>query len=333
MSRQCSWYQGWIEPATYVTLVLTRPAPSVTLMLTSSVPGVTLMLTSPGPHVALMLTSPGPHVIIVYQEEHLLSIRRMGSSDALRSTLHLAIASYAWRTGSGSHPPTQTLLSRRCHGAASHTAHAAPPTGPPRRPTCSPGGAICISSSLARTVAVQLQAAFQRLHSFLGVPVRGRERRDHWLHLGVHSSVGSLTLPRCDLIWHAARPSSTEARSVPAPSAAEGGGAAEGGEAYDGVQGTGYREASEGGEAYDGGVAQLMRRHTLPLSPPLTQPAASIRAESVERRPPSSTSAIAAGHAASNGQRPTPPPQPMLAAGWLGEQRADALTLTLTASI
>lgn len=63
---------------------------------------------------------------------------------------------------------------------------------------------LSMDSPLARLVALEVQAAWQRLTTFLGAPLRGCERADGWLQ--PRSDLPSLPMLPCDLVW---RPAAT----------------------------------------------------------------------------------------------------------------------------
>ena len=85
------------------------------------------------------------------EDIHLLSLYGLSSADELRTHLTLSLAPGARGCGSGA--------------LAEGGAHAQ----------------MAFASPLAREAALKMQAAWQRLTTFLGVPLRGCERDDRWL--------------------------------------------------------------------------------------------------------------------------------------------------------
>ena len=109
----------------------------------------------------------------VREDVHLLDWRGLASSDQLRSNITLtAIAGAIQGDGCTAVSPSEP----------------------------SPG--LAVYTPLARDVALQLQAAWQRLTTFFGVPPRGCERLDRWLQ--PRSELAALPILPCDLVWRPA---------------------------------------------------------------------------------------------------------------------------------
>ena len=122
------------------------------------------------PEAPLRLLEVVTHTIL--EDIHLLDLYSLSSSDHLETSLTLTMT--PGMSGSGA-----ATTQKGVKGA--------------RLPVLS------LSTPLARQAALQLQAAWQRLTTFLGVPLRGSERNDNWLQ--PRSELAALPMQPCDLVW------------------------------------------------------------------------------------------------------------------------------------